>query len=517
MVANALAQALAARRFFWSLEFIPSVERILRDDLAKLGGIAAVVRAKERLATFAVTDRVVSERDPEPVAAAASLGDSTDKQPLVHFSGKGRELGDLDGVVERMQANGLENLLVLTGDRLKVEPAGRRARYLESVPALARVRHLQPRWLLACALNPFKYREEDGMAQLYKLGRKVEAGADFVITQIGLDPAKHDDAAAWVNQRGYRTPLVANVMLLPAARARFMRRHELAGITITDSLMAMLEAEAATLPDKGATRVLRRLALQIVGVELAGYAGVQITGLHAPDKVAALEEAVKRAGRDCPDRASWNEAWREAMTAPGGGVADPVPPDARWRLGQRRTVVAGLGERIRYRGLEAIHAAVFEHGPLAACFGVAMRPLAGRERSLAGRVVHLVERAVKAPVVGCETCGSCRLAATLYVCPETCPKGLANGPCGGTTQNRCEFGDRECIHSVKLRIAASAGVEEQLGSGLVPAVPAAGRHTTSWPSHFAGRGRTAERLALDPDPVDVGQGRAGLAAGRVRE
>ncbi|MBK8324290.1 MAG: methylenetetrahydrofolate reductase C-terminal domain-containing protein [Betaproteobacteria bacterium] len=496
---NALAEALANGRFFWSLEFIPSVDRILRDDLTQLGGIAAVMRGSDRLVTFAVTDRVVSERDPEPVAAAASLGDSTGKQPLVHFSGKGRELGDLERVIGRMQANGLENMLVLTGDRIKLEPVRGRARYLESVPALAFARHLMPRALLACALNPFKYREEEGMAQFYKLDRKMEAGADLAITQIGFDPAKHDDAIDWVRRRCPEARLVANVMLLPAARARYMRKHALAGITITDSLMAMLEAEAALPREGAAARALRRLALQIVGVELAGYAGVQITGLHAPERVEALNEAVCKAGHDCPDRASWNEAWQDALTAPDGSRADPVPLGARWRLGQRGTAVAGFGERFRYRALEGIHRAVFERGPLAACFGAAMRPFHGKEGTLAGRAIHFIERAVKAPIVGCETCGQCRLGATQFVCPETCPKGLANGPCGGTTLNRCEFGDRECIHSVKLRLAAAAGVEEQLGSGLIAAVPAESRNRTSWPSHFAGDGTLAERRTDERD------------------
>lgn len=515
---NALVAALAERRFFWSLEFIPSVDRILRDDLSRLGGIAAVMKRHERLVTFAVTDRVVSERDPEPVAAAANLLDATGKQPLVHFSGKGRELEDLDRTVAHMRANGLQNILVLTGDRLKAEPAHGRARYLESVPAIQRVRQLQPDWLIACALNPFKYREEDAMAQYLKLGKKVGAGANLVITQIGFDPQKYIEAATWVARRGYRIPLVANVLLLPAARARYMRKHALPGITITDSFMALLEAEAASLPDQGAARVLRRLALQIVGVRLAGYAGVQITGLHAPEKVAALEEAVRQATAECPDHTAWDLAWREAMTAPDGTLADPVPHEAHWRLGDRSEARASAKERIKYAVLSRVHTVVFERGPIATLFGALMRPFYGKEKSAAGRVLEVVERAVKRPVVGCDTCGMCRLAATQYVCPETCPKGLANGACGGTTQNRCEFGDRECIHSVKYRTATSAGVQEELERLLVPAVPLSRRHTTSWPAHFSGHGpqivevhgRRARRLPQvkvhpDAEPEDFAQ------------
>lgn len=353
---NALAEALAAGRFFWSMEFIPSVDKVLRDELAKLGGIAKVMRNDPWLATFAVTDRVVSERDPEPVAAAANLLDATGKQPLVHFSGKGREMADLERTIERMTENGLSNLLLLTGDRLKSEPATGRARYLESVPAVQAARRLRPDWLLAVALNPFKYREEEAMAQYLKLGKKVGAGANLVITQIGFDAAKYAEAREWVTQRGYRVPMVANVLLLPVARAHYMRAHAIPGITITDSLLALLEAESTTLPDKGASRVLQRLALQIVNVRQAGYAGVQITGLHAPEKLAELERAVTKATADCPDTAAWQAAWEEALTAPDGTRADPMPAEHRWtlrepaeRLTAERPARASAGERAHYK------------------------------------------------------------------------------------------------------------------------------------------------------------------------
>jgi len=43
----------------------------------------------------------------------------------------------------------------------------------------------------------------------------------------------------------------------------------------------------------------------------------------------------------------------------------------------------------------------------------------------------------------CRLCGACILAETAAICPVTlCPKGLANGPCGGYEDGRCEV-DRE--------------------------------------------------------------------------
>ena len=56
---------------------------------------------------------------------------------------------------------------------------------------------------------------------------------------------------------------------------------------------------------------------------------------------------------------------------------------------------------------------------------------------------------------GCRRCTWCRLPFTEFVCPETCPKGLANGPCGGNRfDGTCEFGGRQCIHAKIFRLAA---------------------------------------------------------------
>jgi ferredoxin len=51
----------------------------------------------------------------------------------------------------------------------------------------------------------------------------------------------------------------------------------------------------------------------------------------------------------------------------------------------------------------------------------------------------------------CRACGSCYLGITGGICPVTmCPKGLLNGPCGGTINGRCEVDpEKECAWSWK--------------------------------------------------------------------
>ncbi|MDD4980108.1 MAG: methylenetetrahydrofolate reductase C-terminal domain-containing protein [Candidatus Omnitrophica bacterium] len=50
----------------------------------------------------------------------------------------------------------------------------------------------------------------------------------------------------------------------------------------------------------------------------------------------------------------------------------------------------------------------------------------------------------------CLMCGECILGSTGGICPVTrCPKGLRNGPCGGTNRGKCEVDpERDCVWSL---------------------------------------------------------------------
>ena len=175
--------------------------------------------------------------------------------------------------------------------------------------------------------------------------------------------------------------------------------------------------------------------------------GVQITGLHSVEKVAA---GYKRWFRSCPNSVRTvslgKKAWDESLTFAEGGRANPVPAHDPWYLMRPHPSRASLHERVKYKTMSGVHSFLFDKGLGARLLGPLMRPV--KRHSTADRVFERIEHAIKSPLFGCETCGMCRLAATQYICPETCPKGLADGACGGTTDNLCEFGDRECVHSV---------------------------------------------------------------------
>lgn len=472
-----LKTALQDRTFVCVMEFVP------KPSAERFAAMQAIM-ARNQLCgwplTVAIGDRVASALDLSPLDALDSF--ATPVPALPHFSGKDREGHHLLAQLQRMQAAGQEQLLILTGDRLPGhQPGERPVRYLESVAALQIARQACPQFLLGAALNPFKYREEEGGAQYFKAEKKLAAGADFLTLQLGFDARKHHEALLWMQRQPNPKPLLACLMSLTHGRASML--EHVAGVTVTPSMLAMLEAEAAVSKSHAQARSVERLALQVIGVKLMGYAGVHLSGIHAEEQLLALEARLEHWLSRLHTLEQWAPEWAAAWQVPNLPAVTFHPPEADWRLGESRSN-ATLKEKARYHLLHGAHSLLFSRDNwLSKSFGWAVRqPLWSTPGG--ARVLHGLERSAKRPLLGCDTCGRCRLEDTLYICPETCPKGLANGPCGGTALNRCEFGDRECIHSVKYRTAVAVGQTAVLTQRLIPCISTESRHQSSWPAWF---------------------------------
>jgi len=85
------------------------------------------------------------------------------------------------------------------------------------------------------------------------------------------------------------------------------------------------------------------------------------------------------------------------------------------------------------------------------------------------RLLARIELAVKSPLFGCRMCGNCLLQETAFICPMECPKGLRNGPCGGSTPERCYVDEsRPCIWYKIYERSFKLGREAQLLEVLPP-------------------------------------------------
>jgi methylenetetrahydrofolate reductase (NADPH) len=69
-----------------------------------------------------------------------------------------------------------------------------------------------------------------------------------------------------------------------------------------------------------------------------------------------------------------------------------------------------------------------------------------QKETFGDHALRVLEYTVKGPLFGCRMCGNCLLQETALICPMECPKGLRNGPCGGSTSEYCYVDkSRPCV------------------------------------------------------------------------
>jgi len=495
---NQIREALQTGTFCYTLEYVPDLTASSTAMLDELKRNSELIGRDPRIAGVNIGDRVKSLDSFDTVLCGRIAADASGKVPLLHLAGKNRTPDQSRGVLGRALAQGLENMLLLTGDGI-MEKRAERVRYQESINAIRDAKSMAPTCLLAGAIAPFKYREEELANQYLKMAKKVSVGVDYLITNCGWDMRKLEELAWYRDARGFRQPLVANLLMPTMGWARGIHSRRLPGVFMSDDLFNKICEEHAQGKSEAKRMAWNRLALQIVGAQHLGYAGVHMSGIEKYEDLCTAIEMAESLARELPSLEVWSEAWNDAHRLSDGRVVDFAPPGGLYLFEANAKPAAGSlhhlpefgdvkpsdAELSKYTRMKSLHDTVFEEGTVgAAVVGATVRTL---DKVEIGRAALLkLEKVTKRASLGCETCGFCRIEYLFYNCPETCPKGLANGPCAGTDENTCEFKDRECIHNRKYRLAKSQGRLDELESTIVPPVEGT-RGTSSWINHFEGK------------------------------
>ena len=134
---------------------------------------------------------------------------------MAHLVCTGTTQDELDETLRHMQAHGIDNILALRGDPPKgvtdwspVEGGFRsreRARLVREGAILARHRRR--------LLPPEKHHEAPSLdADVHNLRRKVDAGAEFLITQLFFDNDRYWSFVDKVRAEGISVPIVPGIM-----------------------------------------------------------------------------------------------------------------------------------------------------------------------------------------------------------------------------------------------------------------------------------------------------------------
>ena len=175
-------------------------------------------------------------------------------EAMAHLTCVGATRDDLAGVLDELRAGGIENVIALRGDPPRGETtfkqtAGGFAHAAELV-ALTRARF---DFCIAAACYPEKHTESpDAETDLRHLKAKVDAGVDFLITQLFFDNADYFRFVDRARKSGITVPIVAGIM--PITNLSQVKRFTaLCGSSIPAPLLEKLEACGA---DADAVRAL---------------------------------------------------------------------------------------------------------------------------------------------------------------------------------------------------------------------------------------------------------------------
>jgi methylenetetrahydrofolate reductase (NADH) len=464
---NPLREALATGRFCYVVELVASAltrEARLLEAASELARIPAVVAGS--VTSYAGG---AMGHDPLRVAAAARARGLT---PNIHLTCVRQDRRELAKTLDDMHALALENVFALTGDY----PGAGDQPPVFDLDSVQLVRLIEERrrggaaFHIAVAVSPFKYTEADCVYQYVKLEKKIEAGADVAITQVGWDARKFEELKRYLDARGLRTPLLGNVYVLGPKTAERMATGKPPGCWVSPELLAAIRAESRA-ADGGRLARLERAAGTVAVLRGLGYAGAYVGGTHDAAQIAWIIRRAEELARE----------WEALAAALRYGAARGF-----YLAGATRTIGRARRDRLP-RLLDWLGRAFPVSRDTSLRRGLARMVAWIDRRRPAAKILERVELAIKKPLFGCQACGNCVLGHLEYVCPQTCPKQLRNGPCGGTDQGRCEVdSDKPCIWVAVYDRATAAGRLDDL-KVYVPPPDRRLRETSSWINYLLDR------------------------------
>ena len=222
-----------------SFEFFPPKDEIGFWDLYK-----TIEQLKPLTPTFvSVTYGAGGSTRRKTVELVKRIRTDIGLEAMAHLTCVGTTREEIQGVLDELAAAGLENVLALRGD----PPKGATA-FVPTPGGFAHANELAEficsryGFCIGGACYPEKHPEAPDLeTDLRNLKRKVEAGAEFLITQLFFDNADlyrfRDRAAAL----GIGVPIVAGIMPILGV-AQVKRFTEMCGARIPAELLARIEA-----------------------------------------------------------------------------------------------------------------------------------------------------------------------------------------------------------------------------------------------------------------------------------
>lgn len=172
------------------------------------------------------------------VAVARAIKKDFGIEAVAHLTCIGHSRAELEELLDALVDAGIENVLALRGDHVPGVSEGE-LRYAAELIELIRQRH--PDLCIGAACYPEKHLEaSDFDADISHLKQKVNAGVDFLVTQLFFKNRYYFDFIDRVNVAGIKTPIVPGLMPVTNV-AQIERFTKMCGAEIPEPLHERLD------------------------------------------------------------------------------------------------------------------------------------------------------------------------------------------------------------------------------------------------------------------------------------
>jgi methylenetetrahydrofolate reductase (NADPH) len=222
-------------------------------------------------------------------------------EPVMQVSCRDRNRIAIQGDLLGAAAMGVRNVLCLTGDGVQAgdQPEAKPVFDLDSISLLRTARILRdkgqflsgrkldspPRLFLGAAENPFAPPYD---FRPLRLGKKIEAGADFIQTQYCFDVPRLHEFMARVRDLGLheRAFILIGVGPLRSAKAAEWMREHVPGVVIPDEIIRRLKGAPAGQQWQEGKRICIEIIQQVREIE--GVSGVHVMAYRQEELVAEI-------------------------------------------------------------------------------------------------------------------------------------------------------------------------------------------------------------------------------------
>lgn len=507
-------QMLTGDGFFYGAEIVTTRGITEPDKPNKLVELGEALAQDPRIGWLSLTDNPGGNPMLPPDWLARMLA-GRQVELVIHLTCKDLNRNGLESAAWRYAAEHFDNVLALTGDYPAAGYGGqaRGVFDLDSVGLIALLDAMnrgleipgrgprQPQKLpatqffIGCAVSPFKRHEREYMPQLFKLARKIQCGAKWVICQLGYDSRKFQEVMLFLRRANLNVPVIGNAFVLNRTVAGLFHQRKIPGCVVSDALDEHIQRHAGG-PDKGQAFFYELAAKQLAIFRGMGMAAGYLGGTGKPEVFARVidmaesyapgdwRDFVKEIRFNQPEEFYLFEEDDQTALSDGNQVN-------RQYVESLREPPRPANVTLGYRVMRKVHDLGFnpDRGQFERMRRLYQKLNTDKKPAAAvAHALHVLERTAKSAGFGCRDCGDCALPDCAFLCPSaSCSKGARNGPCGGSDDGRCELHDKDCLWARAYERLKYYGESEHMLDGPAVFYNASLNGSSAWANFYQGR------------------------------